>query len=233
MAERLKSITKGIRWSLLLKAALAGASWIYFPEWLGVTLVLFFYFSSFFRLKHLGVPFFSALIISHLLGQDALGGIFLAASLFLILGLKELIFIDRRSAHMTLIFMILSFASFLLYENLDAWSAWFPIKSFLVAWLYFALVRGFLLEAEGGFPGNTILALGSLAFVLWEVATVMAFLPLDFLYHAGIVIFFMFVFFEWILEYSRGSLVKNKILLYVSLLFILVTLIFSFAKWSL
>lgn len=233
MVEKLRSITKKIRWSLVLKAAAVGLSWVYLPEWISVILAVFFYFSSFFRIRHMGVPFLSALIIAHVLGQNIPVGFFLAGCLFLILGLKELVFIDRRSAYMALIFLIFFFASFLLYENLDAWNGWFPVKSLLFAWLFWAFSRGFLLEAGEGLPGNTSLALGALSFVFWEIVTVIAFLPLDFLYQAGIIIFMAFVFFEWLVDYSRSSLVKNKILIYISLLFILVTLIFAFAKWSL
>jgi hypothetical protein len=198
-----------------------------------VVLGVIFYFSSLFRVKHMGIPFISALVIAHVLGQNVLAGIFLAACMFLIFGLKELVFIDRRSVYTTLIFLIFFFTSFLLYENLDAWSVWFPVKSLLFAWLFWVLINGFLIEAEGGATGRTPLILGALAFVFWEISTAVAFLPLDFLYHAGIMVFFAFVFFEWLLDYSRGGLSKNKILLYISLLFILITLIFSFAKWSL
>lgn len=233
MEAKLRSITKQIHWSLILKAAIVGASWVYLPEWLAVVLAVFFYLSSFFRIRHMGVPFLSALISAHILGQSIPAGLFLGASVFFILGLKELVFIDRKAAYAGLIFLIFFFASFLLYQNSDAWSAWFPVKSLLFAWFFWALSRGFLLEAEGGLPGRTSLALGLLAFVFWEIATVIAFLPLDFLYQAGIIIFMGFVFFEWLIDYSRGSLYKNKILIYISLLFILVTLIFTFAKWSL
>ncbi len=232
MVEKLKSISKKIHWSLVLKAAAVGLSWVYLPEWLAVVLALVFYFSSLFRVKHMGIPFISAVVIAHILGANILAGIFLAVCLFLIFGLKELVFIDRKSAYTALIFLIFFFTSFLLYENLDAWSAWFPVKSLIFAWLFWVFVHGFLIEAEGGATGRTPLILGALAFVFWEIATAVAFLPLDFLYHAGIMIFFAFVFFEWFLDYSRGGLSKNKILLYISLLFILVTLIFSFAKWS-
>jgi len=233
MEGKLRSITKRIHWSLILKAVAVGASWVYLPEWLSVALAIFFYFSSFFRIRHMGVPFLSALILAHVLGQNILGGLFLAACLFLVFGLKELVFIDRRSAYAGLIFLIFFFASFLLYENLDAWNGWFPVKGLLFAWLFWALVRGFLLEAEEGLPERTPLALGALSFVFWEIIMVIAFLPLDFLYQAGIAIFMAFVFFEWLVDYSRGNLAKNKILLYISLLFILVTLIFAFAKWGL
>lgn len=233
MVEKLRSITKRIHWSLILKAAAVGAFWVYLPEWTSVVLALFLYFSSFFRIRHMGVPFLSALVISHVLGQNILGGLFLAVCLFFILGLKELVFIDRRSVYAALIFALLFFTSFLLYENLDAWNGWFPVKILLFGWLFWVLSRGFLLETEEQLPARAPLFLGTLSFILWEIAMVIGFLPLDFLYQAGIIIFMSFVFFEWLIDYSRGTLGKNKILLYVSLLFILVTLISTFAKWGL
>lgn len=234
MEAKLRSIIKGIHWSLALKGLIAACAWALLPEWVAWGLILAFYFSSFFRVKHLGLPLFAALIIAHIWGQNFWSAIFIGALFYLILGVKEFAFIDRRMPHIFIIFGILSVAGFLLYGGLDAWSAWLPIKISLFSLLFMALVRGFMLqkaEIEAIEPHNLVLWV--MTFLLWEITALLAFLPLDFIYLASLAIFISFIFFEWLVAYSENDLNRNKILLYSSFLFILVNLIFGFAKWVL
>lgn len=155
-----------------------------------------------------------------------MGGLF-----YLILGLKELVFINRRSVSTLMIFSIILIAGFLLYGSLDTWSSWMPVKTLIFAWLFWALTRGFMLQIEE--PHDKYpLALAVMAFLLWEIGTAAAFLPLDFVYQTTIVVFAAFIFFEWLTAYAESRLSRNKILLYLSFFFILITLIFSFAKWG-
>lgn len=179
----------------------------------------------------MGLPIFISFLLVHVLGRGVLSATILGVLFFLVLGLKELVFIDRRFASTVMIFLILSTAGFLLYENLDAWSAWTPVKTLIFAWSFWVLSGGFLDRKELS-GSESPLALGVTSFLLFEVATIIAFLPLDFIYQAAITVFIAFVFFEWLVSRAERGLGRNKILLYSSFLFILVTLIFSFAKWS-
>lgn len=232
MAGKLKSIIKGIHWSLAFKALIVAASWILLPEWMAWVLGVVFYFSSLYRARWMGLPFVSVFLVAHFLGQGELVGLGLGIILFIILGLKELIFIDRRFASTVMVFGILAMAGLLLYGGLDAWSAWMPVKKLLFAGLFYALSQRYLLIVEEPHPKHP-LALGIMSFLLWEIAIAVGFLPLDFIYQAAIAIMCAFIFFEWFRSYIEEQLRINKILLYISFLFILTTLIFSAAKWSL
>jgi len=177
------------------------------------------------------LPMLMSFVLASILGQNFIAAALLGVLFFLILGLKELVFIDRRLASESMIFLILSAAGFLLYESADAWSAWAAVKIFIFAWMFWALAGGFLERKEISNPKSP-LVLGVMSFLLFEISMVIAFLPLDFLYQAAIAIFTAFIFFEWLTAYSEERLEKNKILFYASFLFILATLIFSFAAWS-
>ena len=137
MVEKLKSISRGIHWSLVFKALIVAAAWVMLPEWTAWVLGGIFYFSSLFRARWMGLPLASAFILANFLGQSTLVGAGLGLIFFLILGLKELVFIDRRSASTLMIFGILIMAGLLLYGGLDAWSAWMPIKTLLFAGLFY------------------------------------------------------------------------------------------------
>lgn len=232
MVEKLKSISKGIHWSLAFKALLVAVAWVAFPEWMAWVLGGVFYFSSLFRARWMGLPLASAFVLAHFLGQSMPVGLGLGAIFFLILGLKELVFIDRRFVSTLMVFGILIMAGLLLYGDLDVWSPWMPIKTLLFAGLFYFLAKRFLLILEESSAKHS-LALGVMSFILWEIATIAGFLPLDYLDQSALVIMIAFILFEWFLSYIEGKLKTNKILLYVSFLFILATLIFSAAKWSL
>lgn len=232
MEEKLKSILRAIPWYLALKSAVFAAAWVALPEWMAWVLALVFYFSSFFRAKHMGVPFLALLIIGHLLGQNLVVAVALGFIFFLILGSKELIFIDRRGAMRAIIYSILFLGSIAFYSDLDGWAASMPLKAFLFAWLFWALSRRFIAKLEAPDEKHPLILAGS-AFLLWEISAVVAFLPLDFLYQAAIVMVSIAALFEWTVAGSEGTLTRNKALLYSSFLFIFVTILFTSAKWSL
>jgi hypothetical protein len=206
-------------------------AWAALPEWVAWVLGGVFYFSSLFMARHMGFPLAAAFLLAHFLGQSPIVALGLGALFFIILGLKELVFIDRRLASTIMVFGLLIMAGFLLYGGEDPWSPWLPLKALIFAGIFWTLSKRFLLIVEEPNPKHP-LALGAMSFILWEVALVVGFLPLDFLYQSSIAIFSALILFEWFLAYIEDRLTTNKILLYVSFLSILVTLIFTAANWA-
>ena len=98
MAEKLKLILRPIPWSLLLKAAAFGVGWLILPFWVFVVLAALLYFLPVFQVLKLLFPFVLTLILAYLVPPSLWAGLFLSALFFFILGVKDLVLIDRAAA---------------------------------------------------------------------------------------------------------------------------------------
>src|SRR2546422_648850 len=108
METKLKLISKRIHWSLALKAGGVAAAWYFLPRWAFLFVVLYFYFVPIFHPWKLFLPFltFLFLVFNEFVvpaGQSQLSQIGFAAIIavffYVILGIKDLVLIDRRSAY--------------------------------------------------------------------------------------------------------------------------------------
>src|SRR5689334_4150926 len=114
MAEKLKLIIRRIPWSLLLKAVALALLWAFgkaslaagavTPFVLFVVIACAAYILPLFRPRAMAVPFFCALVLGFFVPFSALATLAFALIFFLILGIKDLVLVNRETAYETLLF---------------------------------------------------------------------------------------------------------------------------------
>jgi hypothetical protein len=233
MAEKLKSALKIIHWSLAFKAILAGLSWIYFPWWLSVFVLLGIYFVPLFQTRHLFVPFSIAVVLGWILPANSFAGLMIALEMYILLGIKDFIFINRKGAFQILAALFLAEAGVVIYSVPDNWL----IGSFMYSLLfglvyYFSGKKLFDLSSESSKNGGkSVIAVFS--FLLVQISFALNFLPISSLYKSLLLILASVIFFEWQNFLFSGDLTKNKIISYAMFFVGLTVLIFAGVSWGL
>lgn len=234
MEAKLKSISNLIPWSLLLKAALFGAGWLVLPFWLFIVFALYLYFVPYFQPLKLGVPFGITLLLALLVEANGWLAVFFALIFFFILGIKDLVFVDRQTAYSFLVF-VLSFLSVLIFFSKFDYGV--SLASF--AWLIFSgilivlLVNSFIkynLEKIDRRKRNTLLGFSFLLFI--EAGLVALFLPVNFFHQTAILFFSFVVIFELMTDYLSQKLSMRRGLMYFSLFFAALVIILASAEFS-
>ncbi len=234
MEVRLRSISRTIPWSLTLKAVVFGAAWLWLPFWLFLLLALGLYFVPLFHPGRLWWPFAAAIFFAALLTPSLWPAVFLAGLFFLILGIKDLIFIHRAAAYQALVFLLFALA----YLNFFARTGRTGAPSLLLAslglLLLVALLGGSLLryglEEEGRSPHDPLL-LALLSFLLGAWALALAFLPLNFFFQSAILLLGAVSAFELVLAYRLHALSRREILLHLSVFFSFLVLALAGNTW--
>ena len=233
MVEKLKSALKIIHWSLAFKAIVAGLAWVYFPWWLSLFVILGIYFIPLFQTGQLLMPFLLALILGWVLPENIFSGLAIATQIFLILGIKDFIFINRKWAMQVLSALFLAEAGVAIYFGLDNWLFSSFVDSFLFGLLYY-LVGSKLLDVSSersGVGNKSVVVI--LGFVLAQIAFALYFLPVASMYKSLILILASLIFFESQNFYFSGILSKNKIISYGIFFVGLLIVIFSAVSWGL
>lgn len=255
MEEKLKSILRRTHWSLLLRAAIFAASWYLLPLWFFTLIALYLYFVPLFRSGRLAAPFFILLILTYIEAPNPAFIVVFGLIFYLLLLIKGLFLIDRRSAFEVLVLMLsfLTLRDFYMSfpQGIVGASLWY---AFLVAILITLLVRSFvkyLSEEE-----ETAVVLGAvpvpseppearvhrahekervalwLAFLLtWQTLIVGLFLPLDFVYQTIAVFLVAVMIIDLMPEYLFGGLTRTKVLTTITIAFILFALVLTAAHW--
>ncbi|MCR4328067.1 MAG: hypothetical protein NUV53_00940 [Patescibacteria group bacterium] len=96
MVTKLKSISNQIPWWLACRAGIAGVAWYLFPAWLFVAVACYLYGRSFFQAGRLLWLFLVMLFLSLGLGVSWWGFVIVCFLFFFLLGIKDLVFIDRK-----------------------------------------------------------------------------------------------------------------------------------------
>jgi hypothetical protein len=245
MAERLKSISRQIHWSLLLKAAVFAAAWLVFPFWLFLLVALYLYFIPIPQSRTVAGPFLVLLLLAFLEPTSPLVALILGAAFFYILLIKDLILIDRKSAYeVTILFLIfLLFLGF--YERagggLDALSLFYSFCAALIAGY---LLRSFIRfsmptsisamgTSTGTFPAIVRPATWLGTLLMWQFLIAGLFLPVDFVYQTVIAFLGAIFVIDLIPQYLFGELSREKVLATVSVIFVLFVLVLGSARWGL
>jgi len=241
MAARLKSISRQIHWSLLLKAAVFALAWFWLPFWLFFFVALYLYFVPLFQSRKLAVPFFVLLILSYAQPPSALFALVFGAIFYAIFLIKDLLVIDRRSAYELLVLAL----SFLLLrgfymkfdEGIEGWALWY---AFLAAAALALLVRSFLdaLSGEGPveahFRRREEHMAGWFSFLLLAQTLIAGlFLPLDFIYQSALVFLVVVLLVELLQEHFSTGLSRTKILTTAMTVFTLFVVVLGSARWGL
>lgn len=232
MAEKLKSALKIIHWSLAFKAIVAGLSWIYFPWWLSLFVLMGLYFIPLFQTRHLFLPFLMALVLGWVLPSNVFMGAIIAIQMYIILGVKDFIFINRKGALQVLSALFLAEAGVAVYLSPDNWLLSSLIYAFLFGVVYyFSSIKlvDMVDEEESAF--KPVVAVFS--FLLIQMAFVLNFLPIYSLYKSLLLILSAVIFFEWQNFILEKKLPKNKIISYSMFFVGLTILIFAGVSWGL
>jgi hypothetical protein len=112
MADTLKSITNRIHWSLLLKPLALVAAWYWLPFWLFFFVACFLYLFPLLPRSEARVAFLILLVISYFLSHELLHAAWIGVLFFLIVGIRELIFVDRRRAYHILVLCLAALGLF-------------------------------------------------------------------------------------------------------------------------
>ena len=235
MAAKLKSILKPIPWFLAARAVLFGFAWLFLPLWLFVALGLYFYFFPFFQSWKLIFPFCLTLIFGILATPSIPAAFFLTVVFFLILGIRDLFFINRIAAYELLVFLLLFLFFLNFFEAVANWqgmSAFF--WSLILSITFFLLVRSFVNYADINANGRTsVMVIGVGSLLLWQLSIAVLILPLTFFSQAAL----LFLAAAFIIDFSikrldsrlnRRDLMANAVAFAV-----LATIIFSTTRWEL
>jgi len=249
MAIKLKSVLKNPQLQLAFKALIFGGFLVLAKlGGLGVVPVIFFLLTAFLLYSR---PLFNAFsfIVSFLLlvivslsvlkifpyeGNYFLLAVFFSSFLFyLLLGVKNLVFIDR-AFWFNFFGLALFYAVFLIFFWADK-STFFVIKSLLLFLVVLFLSRDFLSISvpDYPFPQKKTLASWLLAFIMLELAWVISLLPLGFINSANLAIMSVFLLGDVTINYLRGALTRRAILIDVTLFVVLLLVVFGTTQWNL
>lgn len=233
MAEKLKSALKIIHWSLAFKAIIAGLAWVYFPWWLSVFVLLGLYFIPLFQTRHLFTPFSLVLILGWILPVNIFSGLLIAVQMYMILGVKDFIFIDRKNILQILSVLFLAEAGVVVYSAPDNWLLNSFMYGLLFGLVYYLCGLKLASISEGVAKEEKKSIIAIFSFLLVQISFALSFLPIASLYKSLLLILVAIIFFEWQNLHFLGKLYKNKIILY-SLFFVgLTVLVFTGVSWGL
>lgn len=235
MEIKLKSISRTIHWSLLLKALIVAILWMFLPYWAFLLLALGFYFIPFFEPRRLFLPFLLFLFFAAVLNHGYPSAFLLGIIFFLILGIKNLLLIDRASAYETLFFALFFLAVFRFFVIFESPASQFFVASTGVALIFALLLKNFLVFsskfAELADRGKFI-AVVLPGIIIWQWLLAVFFLPINHFYQTALVFLAGFILTELMYSYIDNSLDRRKILTYFSVFFAAVAIILAANSWK-
>jgi len=238
--EKLKSILRQTRWSLLLKAAIFAAAWYFIPSfWVFLIVALYAYFVPMPQSRTVAAPFFVLLLLAYLEPVGISFALVFGVAFFYLLLIKELVLIDRKSAHEVVILLL----GFILIRDFYAKEG--GAMNLLPFFYSFctALIIGFMLSDFVRFQGVEAQpqpdselrrpAVWLSTLIIWQFIIVGLFLPVDFIYQAVIVFLGIIPIIDFVPQYLFGDLSREKILTTASVVFSLFVFVLGSARWGL
>ncbi len=236
MEEKLRSISKQIHWSSLLKAGIFALAWLLLPWWLFVLLALAAYLVPLFHAGKLALPFFVLLVISYLQAPTPLSALVFGAAFYFLLLIKNLLLIDRGAAR-ELLASVLSFIllrDFYIRFNEGIGGAAF-FFSFCTALLIALLVRNYA-RASGELSGQSSrierIGIWLSCLLIWQLMIAGLFLPVDFTYQTVIVFLPTILILDLLPDHLSGKLSRAKLLGSSIMVFVLFVIVMVSANWG-
>ncbi|MEK7181276.1 MAG: hypothetical protein AAB738_03025 [Patescibacteria group bacterium] len=239
MEARLKLILKLIPWSLIVKTLVFAGAWWILPFGLFLIVASYLYLVPFFKPLKFLAPFLTllALISPFFLAKSfwviALG----SATFFIILGVRELLFINRRAVYKTAYFILLFMLLHTFFSGFQNWTGWLVVFGSLATALVFFLLLKHLAnykdspeEQERIGRRKEFVVQGLATFFAWQLLWILLFLPLNYIYQSMLGFLVVVTLTELILAYINFSLTRRKMLTNFTILFVFV--IFVLASFS-
>lgn len=228
METKLKSVFRNPRLQLAFKAAIFGLLLVFTHPLIFVAGAAVLYGRPLFRTLGFLEPFIILLAISLILNRSAGGGMLLYLSVsystflfFLLLGVKNLVFVHRENWH-RILNLALAYGAFLLFF-------YYNKELFVIQLILLFIVNFFLLRDL--FKKRMIYWLLSL--LVLEAAWGISLLPIGFINSANIAALVYFFLSNLALHYSSNSLTRKKILIDVTIFVLLFLAILAFSQWNL
>ncbi|MBI1960733.1 MAG: hypothetical protein HYS43_00435 [Candidatus Liptonbacteria bacterium] len=239
MGNALRSISEKIRWSLVLRAAVVALAWLVAPTPVFLGAGGYFYFSplfqpfkfiwSFAAFLVLGALFASVEGPAHLILGVAFGAVF-----FLILGVKDFVFVNRVPALFFIFVPLLAGTVGAFFSRVQPTALGAIGASALTALAIALLLKEFLAAVLPDVaPATTRAAAAILAFLAIQTMWAISFLPLDFINAAALVVTLLVLATEIVILSLRNTLTRKRLILYGATALVLVGGILLAAKWSL
>lgn len=234
MEAKLKSTLNRIPWSLLLKACILSLSWLILPFWMFLVVAFYFYFIPFFQSFKLIIPFILTMLASAIIPYGFWSAVFLGVLFFFLLGIKNLIFVDRFDNHQTMVFLILFLIFFGFFRHFPNWEKWTASLISLGSGLSFFFLLGELADYIKGMNRSKKLFIAGIgSFLVWQAALVILFLPLNYFYQTALLFLSSAILMDIFLVYLGKKMNRTKILADFSIFFVIVVIILASANWGL
>jgi hypothetical protein len=237
LSEKIKSVIS-LR-GLLFRAVVFGAAWLWLPFWLFLIIALYLYLAPLFRPAKFALPFLILLIFAAIEPPNVWLAVLFSSLFYLILGIKDLILIERRSAYEILVLTMFFFMAVKFFSRFDNWGSG---AAFFYAALFgavsFFLARDFLdysclPDPSDAYAGKRRdIFSGLLALMVWQFSLAALFLPLNFWYQSAIIFLAASVFLELGIGYLGKKSVRRASLVGFSVFFVVLVIILGSANWT-
>ena len=240
MAVKLRSISRSIPWFLIFKAAVFGAAWLFLPFWLFLLIALYLYFFPPFQIFRLGLPFLLVIAGAAVFERGLVTGAILSLIFYLILGIKDLIFIKRVLAYKVMTVALIFLVTSGFFPRFSSWgSLSVTFWSLVLTAIFFLLSKNLYNYEEFSSPrtlktgrSEKLLAFGILGLFGFELAFLLLFLPFSFYYQTAFFLAFNLLILALTLDYLRGLHFPKKIIVGLSFLFVFLVFILASTEWA-
>lgn len=219
---------------LIFKAFIFGLGWLLLPFWMFLLVALYLYLVPFFQPFNLIVPYIMTIAAAAALPYGLWFAIFLGVLFFLLVGIKNLILVNRFENHQLMVFLLFFLLFFGFFSGFENWQKWTSSAAlFGVAAAFFLLFRELADYYPDAPDGKKILVAGIGSVLIWQAASAIIFLPLNYFYQTAILFLAAIILTDILLEYLVRKLDRKKILWNFSVFFALMAAILASANWGL
>lgn len=217
---------------LAAKAVIFGTVWYFLPFSVFALAGVYFYFVPFFRNTELALPFAATLFLAATEERSVLLAIIFSVIFYLIVGIKNLVLINRHILHQVLSLVIVFLLLLKFFSSVSAWDAYSVVYSLFISAALFGLMSGALASVAGA-GGKKNIVLSVTSFIFLQFLLVLVFLPLNRFYQSSLAFVFITVLFEMVFSYLSSELNRKRILTYFSVFLAFLALTLGLAQWGL
>lgn len=237
MEERLRSILRPTRWSLLSKTALFAVTWLVLPGWVFALIALYLYLAPWFQPWRLMIPFGLLLVLALTTPASIWLAILLGVAFYLVIGVKDLVFVNRHEPYQILMTILVLLYSLRYAFPLEGESSlWWPFGLAIIViallWRLERIIRSAATQAEGQTTLRGILG-PLLGVLVWQSGVLIGMAPLPPLYQAALMVLTIACLLEFLFQYVRGSLSQQSLRVQVPLFLGLFVVVLATAPWGL
>jgi len=238
-------------WPLALKALIFSLLFLrvsaqggFFWTFVFLAVTIYFYFQPLFEAKKFiysfGIMIIYALIVAGFLSNNNFGdlaawalAIVFGIAFFMLLGVKNFSFL-RRDINFNVLasaFYFLISAVFFIADKTA--SADFIFYFIVSCAAFYGILKEFIDFSYFEFPKTkkNLIVAGS-AFLIMELISVVALLPIGFLNSSALMLLFIFISEDFIAHHLKGNLNRQMILNNVTILIVAMIFIFATSKWT-